>query len=94
MTLLAFQTCHCCCNFAWLHSLLPFNLLSTWEICEVINEVRSEDFLFEDVDFIKEENECFLFEKGVILDLSKHLQSLHQLVLLSLKNEARLILSL
>ena len=46
----------------------------------MINEVRVEDFVSEDVDFIKEENECFVFEAGVVLDLGKHLHRLHQLV--------------
>ena len=46
----------------------------------MINEVSGEDFFFEDVDFIKEENECFVFEAGVVLDLSKHLHRLHQFV--------------
>ena len=39
----------------------------------MINEVRVEDFVSVDVDFIKEEYECFLFETGVVLDLSKDL---------------------
>ena len=56
-------------------------MLSTWEICEVINDVRREDFVFEDIDFIKEDNERFVFETGIVLDLSKHLYRLHQLVL-------------
>ena len=54
----------------------------------MINEVRCEDFVFEYVDFIEEKNECFVFETGVVLDLCKHLQRLHQFVLLSLKNTA------
>ena len=56
-----------------------------WEVFKVVDEVYAADLLFEDVEFIKEEDKGGVGETVVVLDSSKHLDRLHQFVFPFLK---------